>query len=80
MTATYTVHPSDIGGQVKLVLTSNDPDGVGLGPCSVASDEIIIDINRRPVVTVPADYTLCQPASIVLSGTLSGSAVTGDME
>ena len=26
VTATYTVHPSDIGGQVKLVLTSNDPD------------------------------------------------------
>ena len=78
VTATYTVHPSDIGGQVKLVLTSNDPDGVGpLGPCSVASDEIIIDVNRRPVVTVPADYTVCQPGSILLSGTLSGSAVTG---
>ncbi len=76
VTATYTVHPSDIGGQVKLVLTSNDPDG-GAGPCSAASDEIIIDINRRPVVTVPADYTVCQPGSIVLSGTLSGSAVTG---
>ena len=75
VTATYTVHTSDIGGQVKLVLTSNDPDG--LGPCSTASDEIIIDINRRPVVTVPADYTVCQPVSIVLSGTLSGSAVTG---
>ena len=73
--ATYTVHPSDIGGQVKLVLTSNDPDAGG--PCSTASDEKIIDINRRPVVTVPADYTVCQPASIVLSGTLSGSAVTG---
>ena len=78
VTATYTVHPSDIAGQVKLVLTSNDPDGVGpLGPCSVASDEIIIDVNRRPVVTAPADYTLCQPTSILLSGTLSGSAVTG---
>ena len=75
VTATYTVHPSDIGGQVKLVLTSNDPDGLGpLGPCSLASDEIIIDVNRRPVVTVPADYTVCQPGSIVLSGTLSGSA------
>ena len=75
VTATYTVHGSDIGGQVKLVLTSNDPDG--LGPCSTASDEIIIDVNRRPVVSVPVDYTVCQPGSIVLSGTLSGSAVTG---
>ena len=76
MTATYTVHPSDIGGQVKLTLTSNDPDG-GLGPCSMASDEVIIDVNRRPVVTVPADYAACEPSSIVLSGTLSGSAITG---
>jgi hypothetical protein len=75
VTATYTVNPSDIGGQVKMLLTSNDPDGVG--PCTTASDELIVDVNRRPVVAVPADYTVCEPSSINLTGSLSGSANTG---
>jgi hypothetical protein len=74
-TATYTVNASDIGSQVKVVLTSNDPDG--LGPCTAASDELVIDINRAPLVTVPADYTVCEPSAINLTGTLGGSATSG---
>ncbi len=73
--ATYTVAAGDIGGQVTLRLTTNDPDFGG--PCSPVSDDLVIDVNRAPVVTVPGDYSICEPTSIGLIGTLGGSANSG---
>jgi hypothetical protein len=75
VTATYTVNATDVGGQVRLQLTTNDPDGIG--PCSAVSDDLFIDVNRRPTVTLPADYTVCEPGTINLTGTLGGSATSG---
>ncbi|MFN8689776.1 MAG: hypothetical protein ACK5XL_07230, partial [Cyclobacteriaceae bacterium] len=54
VTAVYNVGPADLGGFVVLGLQTNDPDGAG--PCVAVSDQVRIDINRRPVVTVPADF------------------------
>ncbi|MFN5170766.1 MAG: PKD-like domain-containing protein [Cyclobacteriaceae bacterium] len=75
VTAVYTVAPGDFGGFVILQLQTHDPDAAG--PCVAVADQVRIDINRRPVVTVPADYTVCEPASIALTGSLLGSASTG---
>ncbi|MBL0744322.1 immunoglobulin domain-containing protein [Chryseolinea lacunae] len=75
VTATYTVAGGDIGGNVVLRLTTNDPDASG--PCSIASDDVSIAVNRQARVTLPADYVVCEPSLINLTGTLSGSSSSG---
>ena len=80
VTATYTVNPSDVTTTIIVRLETNDPDGAG--PCTLVSDLLNIQINRRPTVVVPADYTVCEPVSflstpILLTGTIGGSASTG---
>ncbi len=75
VTATYTVGAGDIASQVKLRLTTNDPD-LG-GPCSIVSDDLTIDVHRRARITLPSNYTVCEPPSINLNGTLMGSASSG---
>ncbi len=74
-TATYTVDPLDIAGTVTFRLSSNDPDAAG--PCSVVTDDLVVSVNRQARLTLPADYTVCEPSSINLSGVLSGSATSG---
>jgi PKD repeat protein len=80
VTANYMVNPLDIATTIVLKLESNDPD---LGePCTVASDLLSIQINRRPTVIAPADFVVCEPANLLaspisLSGTIGGSATTG---
>jgi hypothetical protein len=73
--ATYTVNPSDIAGTVTFRLSTNDPD-VG-GPCAIVTDDVIVSVNRQADLTLPADYIVCEPGSINLSGVLSGSATSG---
>lgn len=75
VTATYTVGAGDIGGTVILRLTTDDPDAGG--PCSIVSDDITITVNQAPRVTVPADFTVCEPLSIPLTGDLDPSATAG---
>ncbi|MEJ7645841.1 MAG: PKD-like domain-containing protein [Chryseolinea sp.] len=75
VTATYTVAAADIGTAATFELTTNDPDAAG--PCAIVSEQVVITINRQAKVTVPADYTACEPSSINLTGTLSGSATSG---
>ncbi|MDZ7650114.1 MAG: PKD-like domain-containing protein [Cytophagales bacterium] len=80
VTANYTVNPVDVATTIVLKLESNDPD-LG-GPCTLASDLINIQINRRPTVIVPADFVVCEPANLLaspisISGTIGGSATTG---
>ncbi|MCZ8355840.1 MAG: PKD domain-containing protein, partial [Cyclobacteriaceae bacterium] len=73
ISATYNVAPQDIGGFVRLRVTSNDPDGAA-GPCTVASDVIDIAINRAPQILAMPDFTVCEPTSINLTSTISASA------
>src|SRR5690606_3070259 len=73
--ATYTVGSADIGQVLIFRLTTNDPDNGG--PCSFVFDEVHVTINEQARVTLPADYTVCEPNVIALTGTLSGSATTG---
>ncbi len=75
VTATYTVGAGDIASQVRLRLTTNDPDTGG--PCSFVSDDLLIKVNKRARVTLPANYTVCESPSIDLTGTLGGSAING---
>jgi hypothetical protein len=73
--ATYTVAPGDIAGSVTFRLSTNDPDVAG--PCTIVNDDLIVAVNRQARLTLPADYTVCEPSSISLSGVLSGSATSG---
>jgi hypothetical protein len=75
VTATYTVAGSDIATTAIFRLITNDPDGAG--PCVAVSGLLNVAINRAPTVTLPSDYTVCEPASISLTGTIGGSATTG---
>jgi hypothetical protein len=76
--ATYTVAAGDIGTNVVLRLTTNDPDGPGIGgPCTVVSDDVAIGVHRKARLTLPSDYTVCEPTMLNLTGTLSGSATSG---
>jgi hypothetical protein len=75
VTATYTVGAGDIASQITLRLTTNDPDAAG--PCAFVSDDLVINISKRARVTLPSNFTVCEPTSILLSGTISGSATSG---
>ncbi|MGC1241644.1 MAG: PKD-like domain-containing protein [Chryseosolibacter sp.] len=75
VSATYTVGAGDITGSVVLRLTTNDPDAAG--PCSIVTDDLIVGVNQRPRVTVPADFVVCEPTSIPLTGNLDPSATAG---
>jgi hypothetical protein len=76
VTATYTVHPDDIGNVVVFRITTNDPDVAG--PCVPVFDEVNVNVNRQARLTLPADYAICEPFSIDLNGLLSGSATSGN--
>ena len=75
VSATYTIDPADIDNDVVLRLTTNDPDNAG--PCTQVFDEVTVAVNRQARLTLPADYAVCEPFSIGLIGTLSGSATSG---
>ena len=75
VTAIYTVGSGDISTNITFELSTNDPDGAG--PCSVVTDQVVVSVNRQARLTLPADYTVCEPSSIPLIGTLSGSATSG---
>ncbi|WP_225035757.1 BspA family leucine-rich repeat surface protein [Winogradskyella sp. SM1960] len=71
LNATYT--PSITSGTVTLTLTTNDPSG----PCGSTTDTIVITVNPAAIVDAGLDFTVCSTDSIVLNGTLSGSATNG---
>jgi hypothetical protein len=75
VTATYTVALSDIATTATFRLITNDPDGAG--PCVAVAGLVHVAINRAPTVLLPSDYTVCEPTSIPLTGTIGGSAATG---
>ncbi len=76
VTATYTVAPGDITNTLSFNLVTNDPDGSAL-PCNAATGTLHVTVNKIATVTLPADYTVCEPSIISLTGTIGGSATTG---
>ncbi|MBX9853868.1 MAG: T9SS type A sorting domain-containing protein [Cytophagaceae bacterium] len=74
LNAVYTPTATDISNQfVDLVLTSDDPDGVG-GPCTAVSNQVRININRAASVFAGNDMTYCSDNTILLAGNYSGTA------
>ena len=56
LNAIYTPSATDIiNGSVELILTTNDP----AGPCSPASDTVLITINPSPVLSSSASIDIC---------------------
>jgi len=71
LTSSYT--PSILSGTVTLTLTTNDPTG----PCPAVISTMIVTVN--PVATANANIaqTVCAGETIILAGTIGGSATSG---
>ncbi|MGC4022930.1 MAG: hypothetical protein QM734_13800 [Cyclobacteriaceae bacterium] len=76
VTATYTVVGTDIATTAIFRLVTNDPDGLGIG-CTAVSDDLNVAINKAPTVSLPGDFTVCEPTTISLTGNIGGSATSG---
>jgi hypothetical protein len=59
----YTLGANDLtSGTVTLKLTAN-----GNPPCASVEDEMIVTINKNPVINIGADFTICEGDSITVS-------------
>ncbi|MBS1490796.1 MAG: PKD domain-containing protein [Bacteroidetes bacterium] len=47
------------------------------GCSNPTSQQTFVSITKQATVSLPANYTVCQPNNIALTGTIGGSAVTG---
>ena len=72
LNATYVPDPSEVGTTVILTLTSDDP----AGPCNAVNDQVLITINRAPVVNAGSDMTICETSEASLNGSIGGSATS----
>lgn len=67
----YTPSVAEIdSGSVTLTLTTNDP----VGPCSSASDQMVIMVSPQDIVSAGPDQTICISSSVTLQGFVGGSA------
>ena len=72
--AVYTPSVAEIAtGSVTLTLTTNDP----VGPCPAATDQVVITINQLPTVDAGLSQSVCTGDSLILNGTVGGSATSG---
>ncbi len=72
--ATYSPNSADsTAGTITLVLTTNDPTGV----CPAVSDTMQVVINQPATASANNDQTLCFGSTVVLAGTIGGSATGG---
>ncbi|MBL4577328.1 MAG: hypothetical protein JKX74_02585, partial [Flavobacteriales bacterium] len=72
LAGTYTPSAADIlAGTVTLVISSNDPDG--LGPCTIMTDSMEITINPIAVVNAGPDAIICAASTYTIPGVSSGS-------
>ena len=71
LNAIYTPSVDEISdGFVTLTLTSNDPTG----PCEPVSDQVTITLDLVPTVNAGIDERVCEGSSIILNGSIGGSA------
>jgi hypothetical protein len=75
LNTTYTPSAADVAaGTITLTLTTNDP----AGPCSAASDQMVITINPAATVNAGPDQTVCASSPMVmLAGAVGGGASNG---
>jgi gliding motility-associated-like protein len=60
-------------GKVVLTFTSNDP----AGPCGAVTDTVSITIHQHPTANAGDPKSICEGATIKLSGTIGGGASMG---
>ena len=70
LTSTYT--PGITSGTVTLTLTTDDP----AGPCPPVTSTVVITVNPAAIVSAGPDRGICSAGSIVLAGTIGGSATS----
>jgi|GEM_PF-2520311 len=71
--AVYNPSPADVsGGTVTLTITTDDPDGAG--PCTSASDNLIITFENPATANAGPDETICSGSTVNVAGLLGGSA------
>ncbi len=68
----YNISPADYGNIVLFTMTVTS----GFPVCAPVQDGFSLKVNRKAVVTAPADYTICQPPAIGLVGNIGGTATT----
>lgn len=74
LNAVYTPGVAEVAaGSVTLTLTTNDP----AGPCSPATDQVLITINPLATANAGPDQTICAGSTFVLAGTVGGGAFSG---
>lgn len=72
--AVYTPSATEVdNGSFTLTLTSNDP----AGPCPAAIDQVTISISPQAIVSAGPDHAVCIGNSVILVGTIGGTATTG---
>ncbi len=76
LNATYFPDAADIAaGLVRLVLNTDDPDGIG--GCEAGTDTVDITINTLPTVDAGPDQAIPAGNTIDLAGTIGGGATSG---
>jgi hypothetical protein len=70
-------NPSEINSNITFTVTSNDPDG--LGPCTIVSDQMNLQVNPLPIVTFTGFPAGAPPqmAENNLTITLTGNQIGG---
>jgi len=72
--ATYIPNSADsLAGIITLTLTTNDPAGV----CPAVNDTMSIIIAQPATANADVNQVICYGTSVVLNGTIGGSAATG---
>ncbi len=70
-TATYRSSLADVlAGTVKLIITTNDPDGTGV--CTAAADTMVLTmqgVKFKPTIVVKGNLNTCGSDSVTLTGT-----------
>jgi hypothetical protein len=69
----YTLAAGDFGNVITFTLKVTS----GVAVCSPTLDQFTLKVNRKPIVTVPTPFVVCETSTIALTGTIGGTATTG---
>lgn len=69
---TYTPDVSDIGSDITITITTNNPDGA---PCTLASDSYVLSVLSLPTVTPGSNSPICSGDDLTLNET-GGDAIS----